>query len=241
MPKAGLAGIEVFTTHLEPYYAKPKDFKALLTKAGIRLSGAYYNHRGLVEPADQADALTQAEFACRFLGAVGGEFLIVNGGIGKADRPVQPADVKNLANFLNTIAGRAKACKVGVVVHPHWKCTVETPQEVDALLAAGLDAAGVGLCVHATHQFLTGADPYAIYEKHARLVRYAHIGTASREGGADFEECLLDQKRLMKALTEAGYNGWLTLESRKKDVAPADYAAKAVAYMHATWPNIRWE
>lgn len=241
MPAAGVSGIEVFSTHLEPYCDRPAALKALLAKAGLRLTGAYFNHAGLVEPAHRPEALAQAGQALAFLAAVGGEFLIVNGGIGKGDRPVAAGDFRELATFLNNLAVLARGGPVGIVVHPHWKCTVETPADLEALLAAGLDTQAVGLCLHATHQFLAGADPYAIYEKHAPLVRYCHIGTASREGGAFFEECLLDQKRLMKALSDAGYDGWLTIESRKKDFPPDQYVARAVQYIRKTWPALAWK
>ena len=242
MASAGLEGIETFTTHLEPFYAKPADFSRMLRDAGISLSGAYFNSTGFVDPAAEKSVLDAAAKACRFLAAVGGGFLVVNGGISKGDPPrtFSDAEFRQFAKVLNGIGGAAIASGVGAVVHPHLKCMVETPADVDRLLASGVDKGKVGLCVHAAHQFLVGADPYGIYEKHADWVRYAHIGNAGQPGGCLIGEGALDQKRLMKPLLAAGFDGWIIIECGKQGVAPADYAADAIAYLKSTWPSVNW-
>jgi len=164
MGAAGLGGIEVFTTHLEPYYDDPGRFRALLDAAGIELAGAYFNSTGFVDPEAEGAVLDDATQACRFIGAVGGGFLVVNGGISKGDPPqtFPDADFAQFATVLNRIGAVALKSGIGAVMHPHWKCTVETPEEVDRLVASGVDRDVMGLCVHASHQLLAGVDPYAI-------------------------------------------------------------------------------
>ena len=240
----GVQGVETFTTQLAPYHDDPDRLKALLDAAGLQLSGAYFNSKGFIDPAAEDDVVRQAVADCGFLAVVDGEFLVVNGGVWKGDEPrtFTDEDFAQFAKVLNRISPEAAERGVTIAVHPHLKCMVETPADVDRLVDAGLDQAQVGLCVHASHQLHIGADPYEIYEKHADWVDYAHIGDADANGkGALLGQGVLDQGRLMAPLLDAGFDGWLIIECGKEGVPPEDYAKHAVEYLKATWPDVLWE
>ncbi|MGB2820079.1 MAG: sugar phosphate isomerase/epimerase, partial [Phycisphaerae bacterium] len=148
----------------------------------------------------------------------------------------------HLAGLFNRIGAEAGEIGISVVMHPHQKCQVETPADVDRLAAAGLDWTRVGLCVHAVHQHLIDADPYEIHEKHAAHVRYAHMGDSDADKKAALlGEGALDQEWLMRPLLEAGFDGWLIIECGKEGVTPEDYTANAIAYMKRTWPDVNWD
>jgi len=240
---AGVQGVETFATQLKPYHEEPEGFKALLEAAALRLSGAYFNSKQFVNPSAEEDVVNEAAADCDFLREVGGEFLVVNGGPGKDD-PAQTfadEDFRQLAKVLNRIGATAAERGLQAVMHPHLKCMVETPADVDRLAQAGVDQGQIGLCVHASHQLHIGADPYAIYEAYADWVDYAHIGDADSEGrGAFLGQGVLDQKRLMRPMLDAGFDGWIILECGKAGVPPEDYARNAIAYLKNTWPEINW-
>lgn len=246
MGEAGLDGIEVFIDHLVPYHADPAALSQALTDAGIELSGAYFHTNRFVDPAAEDELVEHAAKASRCLAAIGGGFLVANGGAfwGEekgAERPAYTdADFEQLAKILNRIADTVAAEGIATVMHPHLKSTVETLADIDRLIASGLDQSKVGLCVHASHQAMIGADPYEIYEAHGGWVRYAHIGSAGATGGGFLDEGTLDQERLMKPLLDAGFDGWIIIECGKKDTTPADYAANSTAYMKSTWPDVNW-
>ena len=44
-------------------------------------------------------------------------------------------------------------------------------------------------------------------------------------------EGLLDQKRLMKPIIDAGYDGWMVIESAKEGVPQDEYVAHATRYI----------
>jgi sugar phosphate isomerase/epimerase len=240
----GVSGVEVFVDHLQGFYDRAEDLRAILEGAGLALSGAYFNSGRFLDVEAQDDIVAEAAAACRFLREVGGEFLLLNGGLwkGDTDRAFTDEEFAHLANVFNRIGAEAERIGVSVVMHPHQKCQVETPADVDRLAAAGLDWARVGLCVHAAHQHLIDADPYEIYEKHAARVRYVHVGDSDAEKKAALlGEGALDQERLMRPLLEAGFDGWIIIECGKEGVTPEGYAADAIAYMKRTWPRITWE
>ncbi|HUS92221.1 MAG TPA: sugar phosphate isomerase/epimerase [Phycisphaerae bacterium] len=242
--RTGAAGVEVFTHHFEPYANRPAGFKALVDAAGPALTGAYFNSADFLNTDAEGAVVARAAQDCRFLHAAGGAFLLVNGGLWHGDdqREYTDGQFAQLAKVANRIGDAAAAAGIQAVIHPHWKCQVETPADLDRLVAAGLDWRKVGLCVHAAHQYLAGADPYEIYEKHAAHVRYVHVG----DSDGDRKACplgrgALDQRRLMQPLLEAGFDGWVIIECTCQGVPPADYAAEAMEYLRTTWPTVSWD
>jgi len=233
MGSSGIAGIEVFTGHLTPYYGMEADAKDYLAQNKVELTGAYFNSDKFISSADQDAVVSEAVFAAKFLGKVGSPFIILNGGVSKNQKSegFSEEDFKQLAKTMNAIGRAIRDYGVSACMHPHVGCMVETPNDVDRLLKY-LDTSLVGLCVHAAHQVIANADPYEIYEKHADIVNYAHIGEISAENkGALLGEGVLDQKRLMTALLDAGFDGWIIVESSKDGVSPKDYVLHAKKYI----------
>lgn len=233
MTAAGLEGIEVFTAHLVPYYGMESKAKKFLANNNMELSGAYFGNDKFISPEDEENVVSEATTAAKFLGEVGAPFIILNGGISKEQKPdgFSSDDFKQLGKTMNSIGKAVREYGVAACIHPHAGCMIESPKDLDKLLEY-LDTSLVSLCLHAAHQFMAGYDPYDMYEKHAKLVRYLHIGeVGANKKGALFGEGVLDQKRLMKAILDTGYDGWITIESSKQDVSAKDYVIHAKEYI----------
>jgi len=240
--RLGYGGLEVFLANIAAYYGKAEELKAKLKKANIVLTGAYFGMDDSLDPEKEPALLARAAEACRFLQAVGSRYLILNGGADKKDGPFSDDDYRRVAQVMNRIGKEAQALGVDVVMHPHIGYMVELPTELDQLVAAGIDRKLVGLCPHAGHQMGAGADPYIIYEKYPAWVRYLHIAdTGSDKKGASVGAGVLDQKRLMKPLLEAGYDGWVIIEGGQREVSAKDYANRSREYMLKTWPQVKCE
>jgi inosose dehydratase len=127
-----------------------------------------------------------------------------------------------------------------VVVHHHAGTFIETPDEIDRLLA-GTDADLVGLLLDTGHCLYGGGDPLAVYERHAARVRYVHLKDADRNKLARVRDsditmqaawrdgvfCALgdgaaDFPALAEAMRGESYAGWLVVE---QDVVPDDDGA----------------
>ena len=233
MGAAGIAGIEVFTGHIVPYYGMEREGRDFLADNNIELSGAYFGNEKFISPEAEEDVVSEAQAAAKFLGAVGSRFIILNGGVSKDQKPdgFSDDDFKQLGKAMNSIGEVAQEYGVAACVHPHAGCMVESPNDLDRLLEH-LDTSLVGLCLHSAHQVIAGYDPYEMYEKHAALVTYLHIGEIGADRkGALLGEGTLDQKRLMKAILDAGYDGWIIIESSKQGVPPKDYVLHARNYI----------
>jgi inosose dehydratase len=235
MGAAGIEGIEVFVQHIKPHYGMEYRAKSFLMNNNIKLSGAYFGNDRFISPEGEEDVVSEASAAARFLGGVGSPFIILNGGVSKNQKPegFSDDDFRQLGKTMNSIGKAVQEYGVAACMHPHAGCMVESPGDLDRLLKH-LDTSLVGLCLHAAHQVIAKSDPYEMYEKHAKLVNYLHIGEIGADRkGALLGEGILDQKRLMNAILDAGYDGWIIIESSKQGVPPRDYVAHAISYIES--------
>ena len=233
MGAMGIEGIEVFTGHIAPYYGMEYQAKDYLARNNIKLSGAYFGNESFISPEAEQAVVSEASSAAEFLGKVGAPFIILNGGVSRNQKPdgFDNDDFRQLGETMNSIGNAVRKYGVAACVHPHAGCMEESPDDLERLLEH-LDTSLVGLCFHAAHQVIAGSDPYEMYEKHADLVTYLHIGEIGADKkGALLGEGILDQKRLMKSILDAGYDGWIIIESSKQGVSPRDYVLHAKKYI----------
>jgi inosose dehydratase len=146
---------------------------------------------------------------------------------------------------------------MSVVVHHHAGTFLETPAEIDRLLAE-TDPALVNLLLDTGHAVFGGDDPLDVVRRHGDRIRYVHLKDVRsdelwrvRQDGLSMSEAwargvfcplgegLVDFPRLVEALRGRGYSGWLIVE---QDVVPdaggrlypdpAASARQSRAYLH---------
>ncbi len=239
----GCRGLEVFDTDIMSYYGKEGPLREELQRAGVVLTGAYFTSPDFANAEAGRGLLNRARTVCDFLKAVGAEFLVMGGGTPREPgQQFTEAEFAQCAAAMNRLGREAQARGLQAVVHPRRQCMVETPADLDRLLAAGLKSEVVGLCPHAGHQRGVGDDPYAIYEQYASQVRYLHIGDVDAQNrGALVGRGVLDQPRLMKPLLAAGYDGWVIIDGDHDEASGHDYVRHAQRYLTAQWPEVMWE
>lgn len=159
-----------------------------------------------------------------------------------------------------TIQAVAKALRdelgMRVVVHHHAGTFVETPAEIDRLLAA-TDADLVGLLLDTGHCVYGGGDPLDVLKRHGGRVRYLHLKDA-RDGElrhvrtsdvsmseawtrgvfCPLGEGVVDFPRVIETLRGNGYAGWLIVEQDvvpdaqgRLEPDPSDSARKSRSYL----------
>jgi inosose dehydratase len=143
-----------------------------------------------------------------------------------------------------------------VVVHHHAGTFVETPAEIDRLLAA-TDADLVGLLLDTGHCVYGGGDPLDVLKRHRGRVRYLHLKDAReselrhvRTSDVSMSEAwqrgvfcplgegVVDFPRVIETLRGDGYAGWLIVEQDvvpdaqgRLEPDPSDSARKSRAYL----------
>jgi inosose dehydratase len=122
------------------------------------------------------------------------------------------------------------------VFHHHCATNVETPEEIDALMAR-TDPDLLGLCLDTGHATYGGGDPAAILARYTSRVRHVHFKDCSRQVAHEAREnrwdyvhavrnglfCELgrgevDFAAIVAQLRGQGYDGWIVVE---QDVLPS--------------------
>jgi inosose dehydratase len=141
---------------------------------------------------------------------------------------------------VNEAAERCRGRGLGVVFHHHAGTAVETPAQIEALLA-GTD---VGICFDTGHALVGGGDPVEVARMCAGRIEHLHLKDVDasllarlRSGSVrlaqawvdgifcPFGEGCVDFSAVLGLPALAGYDGWVVLEQDRVAVRPEDVPA----------------
>jgi inosose dehydratase len=229
--------------------------QAALADRGLRLAEVY-----AALPATaaglEAGALEHGRERLRLLHGGGGDVLCValdgcrerDEYAGRAGDPGTPRFAEGawdgMASALHTLSDETIRAGHRLAFHPHAATFVETPGEVDRLLAA-TDPERVGVCLDVGHYLVGGGDPVEALRRLGSRVTHVHLkdvdpvvldnlragelkgfGRAIRarlftELGAG----QLDLLGCLRVLADRDYNGWLMVEQDSSWSPPSEAAA----------------
>ncbi|MBL8561384.1 MAG: myo-inosose-2 dehydratase [Gemmobacter sp.] len=221
---------------------EPEALRALLAEYGLKFISGWYSTELLLRSVEDEIAAVQGHLAK--LKHNGCKVCIVcetsNAIHGDAKKPVNDRPVLSSAEMvafgakLEAFAAYLAGEGVTLVYHHHMGTIVESPEEIDALMAA--TGPHTHLLFDAGHCTFGGGDPVAVLTKHAARVRHFHaknirpaitakvraegwsflqgvVGGAftvpgDQEGGVDFAP-------LLKILADHSYDGWIVIEAEQ--------------------------
>ena len=256
-------------TELGPLGYLPPDAPGLrdaLDAHGITLVGAFCPVT-LHDPERVAAAVADADRLIELLAAAGASVLVL-AEAGDAKRKAvagrvpadgsagfDDAEWQRFAEGVDRVARRAADHGLVTAFHPHAATYIETPAELEALLAR-TDPSLVGLCLDTGHAVYGGGDPVAIARRHAARIRHVHLKDVrarvlarAASGELDFATAVaagvfaplgagdVDLRGTLGALRDAGYDGWLVVEQDRViggtdgPAASRDDAARSFAYL----------
>jgi inosose dehydratase len=231
------------------------ELRTTLAARGLRLAEVY-----AALPASPAglgaDALADGRERLRLLVEGDGDVLCValdgspdrDARAGRADTAGTPrltdAAWLELTGLLHTLADDTIAAGRRLAFHPHAGTYVETPAEVERLVAA-TDPARVGICLDVGHYIVGGGDPLAALEWLGERVTHVHLKDVDPDVQARLSEGALaglgeavDQRiftelgagsldllGVLRVLAGRGYEGWLMVEQDSSWSPPSEAAA----------------
>jgi inosose dehydratase len=249
---------------LGPSFPRGSALRTALDARDLRIAEVYVALPCTLDgPAPDAMAIGRA--ALVDLDAADGDVLVVAlhlsadrvGHAARAQAPGVPAltdaGMTALAAVVDEIGEAARPLGRQVAFHHHAGTYIETPAELDRLLAA-MDPELVGLCLDVGHYTLAGGDPVDAIERYGSRIRHVHlkdvdrdVATRMRRGEiAGFLEGLqhrvftelgrgeLDLPRVLGALGDCGYAGWLIAEQDTTWRPPSESAAISRAIVDYT-------
>jgi len=228
---------------------EPGRLKSEIGARGLTLVGAFVPVM-LKDPLAHAGGVEAAVRTARLLAGVEGDtpFIILADDNGKISERTQNAgrirpehglcdeEWQIFAEGAERIAESVKKeTGLRTVFHHHCAGYVETPAEIDRLLAL-TDPALLGLCLDTGHCRFGGGDPLDLLRRHAGRVWHVHFkdcsplaADQSRREGWDYFTSVrggifcelgkgeIDFPAVKQALEQLGYSGWIVVE---QDVLP---------------------
>ncbi len=241
----GYAGFELGNK----FPREPQALKALLAQYDLALVSGWYSGRLAERSAEEEiDAVGPHLELLAKNGATVMVYGEVSNSIQGAPRPlyqrprfVSAAQWDVYAARLDTFARHTLAHGVRLAYHHHMGAYVETPADVDRLMAATSDA--VGLLFDAGHITFAGGDALTELRKHIGRVCHVHckdvrpaVIRLARNRNWSFLDAVIngaftvpgdgaiDFPALIDLLKQHGYRGWLVVEAEQDPVVAPSYA-----------------
>lgn len=224
---AGYAGVEIFDGNLRQYEDRPDDLRRVLDDAGVSIAavytGANFVFREILE-----DELWRIERAAALGATFGATNLVVGGGAKRAAGTTDD-DYQRLADGLDRVVDVAERHGLRASYHPHLTTIVEGPEQVDRILSLSR----IGFCPDTGHLAAGGGDPVDLIRRHADRVTHVHLKDFTPQPFAfhPLGRGSVDIPGVIRALQDAGYDGWATVELDEYDGAPGDAAAESFRYL----------
>jgi inosose dehydratase len=222
---------------------EPRAKAKMLADKGLRAVGGFVPVV-LHDPAH--NPVPEVERALEGFVAAGAGTLVLaaaTGTDGYDARPVLDDDGwQALLTNLDRLALVAGRSGVTATLHPHVGTMVETPEDVERVLAGSR----IGLCLDTGHLLIGGADPVALAAEHAGRIRHTHLKDADatwarrvQHGEVTYTDAVregmyrplgqgdVDIAAIVGSLEGAGYDGWYVLEQDTILAGPPDRDSNA--------------
>lgn len=221
---------------------EPEALSALLASHGLKFISGWYSTNLLIQSVEAEIAAVQHHLAklqhngckvcivCETSNAIHGDpARPVN------DRPrLTAAEMAEFGQKLEAFAAYLAAQGITLVYHHHMGTIVESPEDIDALMAA--TGPHTQLLFDAGHCAFGGGDPVTMLTRHAARVRHFHaknirpaITAKVRAEGWSFlqgvvagaftvpgdQEGGLDFGPLLKILKSSSFDGWIVIEAEQ--------------------------
>ncbi len=151
------------------------------------------------------------------------------------------------ADKLTELARFTLSHGVRLAYHHHMGAYVESPQDIDTLMALTGDE--VGLLFDSGHCYMGGGEPLQVLSKHIERVCHVHfkdvrkpVVQLARNNLWSFPDCIvngtftvpgdgdIDFAALLDVLMQAGYQGWLVVEAEQDPAVAPSYAYAKKGY-----------
>ena len=220
----------------------PEELRARLAAYGLKFISGWYSTNLLVHSVGDEIAAVQRHLAklkhngctvciaCECSNTVHG-----NPDVAVNDRPrLTAAEMAAFGAKLEQFAQYLAAQGITLAYHHHMGTVVESPDEIDALMAATGPA--TKLLFDAGHCAFGGGDPAAVLARHAARVAHFHaknirpdVTARVRAENLSFlqgvlagaftvpgdQDGAIDFAPLLRLLAQAGYDGWLVIEAEQ--------------------------
>jgi inosose dehydratase len=203
----GYEGVELFDGNLVQA-AEGGRLRSLLDETGLTLVGVYSGGNFIFNEI-LGEELWRVERAAAVAAEHGAAHLVVGGGA-QSVRGVREDDYTVLAKSLDRVVEIAERHGLVASFHPHLTTIVESPEQIEKVLSRSR----INFCPDTAHLAAAGGDPAALIRSYPDRIKCVHLKDYRPDPFAflPLGEGTLDLEDVVHALSDIGYDGWLTVE-----------------------------
>lgn len=222
---AGWRSLEFFTEPLD-WFGPHTRVRDALERAELKAATLFGN----VTLPGSSDHLDLHRRRIDFAAELGAEAYGLIGDRRLRWRPPDENEYADLARTCEAIARHGAERGVTVAYHPHVACTIETRDEIDALMAA---TETLTLCLDASHIALVDEDPLEHLRTYRDRLGFVHLKDWARGAFTELGEGSLgiDFPAILKYLDDSRFGGWTVVEQSRSNVSPQESARFNAAYL----------
>lgn len=221
---AGYEGFELFDGNLMQYEGREDDLRRLMEETELELVGVY-SGANFIFPDVLEEELGRIEAAARLASGFGAEHLVVGGGAVRASG-IRDDDYRLLGEGLEKVVSLAERNELVASFHPHLGTCVESPGQ----LAKAFEHTGIDFCPDTAHLEAGGGDSAELIRTYRDRVKYVHLKDLGDGGFLPLGHGGMDFGRILGALGEIEFDGWITVELDAYD-DPAEGARTSKKYL----------
>jgi len=236
---------------------QPEALRAVLGKYQLECVSGWYSGQLATRTVEEEIAAVETHLA--LLAANGAQVMVygeVADSIQGAPTPLyqrprftSEAAWQGYAQRLNAFARHLLQHGVRLAYHHHMGAYVETPEDLDKLMA--LTGEEVGLLFDSGHIAFAGGDPLAVLQRHLHRVCHVHckdvrpaVVKLARNRDWSFLQAVIngaftvpgdgaiDFAPLLQLLYRRGYSGWLVVEAEQDPAVAPSYRYAQMGYRH---------
>jgi inosose dehydratase len=215
--EVGYRGIQLRSNILKEFGDKPGTVADLLKQHRLQFVALSGGGPGGPDYVESEVVTTQARHAA-FLREAGGLYLQITDSARPKDRRPTAGDFERFGGLLTKIGRRATDLGIETAYHNHMHSIGQSPEEVDAILAAS-DPRYVKLLLDVAHYTQGGGDPVDAIRKYRDRLLFLHIkDVESVAGGSDSYRFVelgrgrVDLPAVFHVLKEISFRGWAIIE-----------------------------
>jgi inosose dehydratase len=204
--EAGYEGFELFDGNLAQYAGREGELRDLADGLGLQMV-AVYSGANFIYPEILQDELSKIEASARLAAGLGAEHLVVGGGAVRS-AGIREEDYRLLGEGLERVVAVANEAGLVASYHPHLGTCVESPGQ----LAKVFQYTGIDFCPDTAHLEAGGGVSAELISTYGDRIRYVHLKDYANGAFLPLGQGGLDFSRIMGALNDIGYDGWITVE-----------------------------
>lgn len=225
---AGYEGFELFDGNLMQYADREDELRGLMKELRLEMV-AVYSGANFVYPDVLEDELGRIEDSARLAARLGAEHLVVGGGAVRA-AGVREEDYRRVGEGLERVVALADEAGLVASYHPHLGTCVESPEQ----LAKVFQYTNINFCPDTAHLEAGGGDSAELINGYGDRIRYVHLKDLGDGDFLPLGRGELDFSRIMDALSNIRYDGWITVELDAYEGSPKEAAESSKRFLDET-------